>query len=298
MRRIVRYACLSIIAVGLCGAAGADDSQLTPLLTRLETDAPDERRETRERLLELGPAITPALLGRIEHPESSVRWKVVNLLGHLRDPRALLPLVDRAVLDVDPHVRWRALWALDALDHDHAVVEALLARLEHAPERWAAAVGLSRFGSPEAIPVLLGGVRSPDAAVRFEALFALRRVHDPDTSTALLVLLDHAEVATRRELAMTLGTIGDGAAVDGLIGCLGDPAAAVRWRAAKGLARAGDPRALPALHALLRKEADGTVIAHTRRAVAALTRGRSQSNEDQGSLDPVSHQGGHHETSN
>ncbi len=257
-------------AVTTLQPAPAPAPDLQELLGRLRTDGPKERKETRERLLAMGPVIVPHLLERIEDPEFTVRWKVVNLLGYLEDTRGLMPLVERVAFDPNPHVRWRALWALAVMNQDETIVAEFQRRLTDESQRWNAAVGLSMFGDPAAIPVLVEGTRSEDGETRFEAIFGLGRSFDENTSAVLVGLLEHPEVKTRNEVVMALGKIRDAKAAEGLIRALGDDEPGVRWRAAMGLKRCGDPRAIPALERVLENESDEFVVKHAREALAEL----------------------------
>jgi HEAT repeat protein len=239
------------------------------------------RKEARETILAMGAGVVPELVELIDHPEFLIRWEIVNILGYLEDPRALMPLVDRAIHDPNPHVRWRALWALAVLDEEEAVTSELERRMEQSSgnERWQAAVGLSMFGRKQAIPLLVEGTRSEDPWIRFEAINGLGRSFDDRTSTILAALLDHPDTKTRQETAMSLGKIGDEAAVDGLIAALDDAAPEVRLRAALGLKLAGDRRAIPALAARLEQETDASVIEHARETLDSLHAGSKKAKD-------------------
>ena len=246
------------------------EPELAALLARLRTDDSRQRKETRQRLLAMGPVAVPPLLERIRDPDWMVRWKVVNLLGYLEDTRATLPLVERVVVDPNPHVRWRSLWAVSVLrDEERATAE--LERWLHQPEhRWNAAVGLSMFGRLDALPVLSEGTRSDDDWIRFEAVNGLGRVHDESTSQLLAGLLEHPQERTRQEVVMSLGRIRDEAAVTALIAALDDPSPRVRWRAAMALKLAGRPRGAEPLRRLLEHETDEHVRKHAADALDEL----------------------------
>jgi HEAT repeat protein len=252
------------------------DPEMERALAKLKSEDAGDRKEARQELLAVGSVVLPDLLGLIEDPYFLTRWEVVNILGYLEDERALLPLVDRAVLDPNPHVRWRALWALAVLNRDDVITAEFVRRMEIPSERWNAAVGLSMFGHPQAIGTLLEGIHSEDSWIRFEAIYGLGRSFDEHTSAALIPLLAHPEVKTRQELVMTLGRIGDETAVEGLITALGDTEPRVRWRAAMGLRLAGDPQSVDALTELLESETDATVVEHAQEALNKLQRKSSR----------------------
>ena len=61
--------------------------------------------------------------------------------------------------------------------------------------RWRAAVGASLFERPEALPVLMEGLRNPSSLIRWEAVNALARTHDQQTTAAVLPLLEDPDAA-------------------------------------------------------------------------------------------------------
>src|SRR5687768_1286033 len=72
----------------------------------------ESRAQARQQLIALGTAATPVLITQGKHPDFTVRWEVVNILGEISDPAAVAFLSDKVVDDDNPHVRWRAMWAL------------------------------------------------------------------------------------------------------------------------------------------------------------------------------------------
>jgi HEAT repeats len=105
----------------------AEDASLTSLVAELEASDGIRRRDTRERLVEIGRPAGPALITALASPSRSVRWEAAKALGQIRDPRATPALVD-ALEDVDPAVRWLAAGGLLALGQQGLV--ALLEALE------------------------------------------------------------------------------------------------------------------------------------------------------------------------
>lgn len=236
-------------------AASAPDAAagvVSGLLERLTR--PDERRDAREALLELGPEAVPALLGSFEHPEFVVRWELVNHFGLRPDARAVPLLVERAVEDENPHVRWRALWALAAQPETRSARETLHARMADPGDRvaaWNAAVGLSMLGDERCRPALHAGLRDPDGWRRWEAVHALGRVGDASSVPHVAALLQDESVRHRREAALVLGRLGGPQAAAALRGALADESPEVRWRAALSLGRIGPREAAGWLAPLL-----------------------------------------------
>src|SRR6202035_1504228 len=81
-----------------------------PLIDALARES--DRATARAKLAKRGVEAVPLLLANIAHSDSQIRWEVVNLLGAISDARALDALAERAMLDLNPHIRWRSLWAL------------------------------------------------------------------------------------------------------------------------------------------------------------------------------------------
>lgn len=121
------------------------------------------------------------------------------------------------------------------------------------------AAGALGFSSrPEAIPVLLDGLRDSNAFVRSNAALSLGVIGSKDVpSNSLVVLLRDPEAAVRASGAYALSRIvrrgDDAGAVPALIECLRDTHFPVRNEAVRTLAVIGDPRAtLPLCETTLR----------------------------------------------
>jgi HEAT repeat protein len=229
----------------------------------------DARREARDEILAMGPGALPALITHMESPEMAVRWEAVNILGYLGDPRGIDPLLERTLSDDNPHPRWRAIWAVGAVN-DGSAARRVWERLQSGElgeaQRWNAAVVLSNLVDERVLPLIREGLGHADAWRRWEAVNALGRIHSEGDAASLAPLLADPAASVQRETVMTLGRIGDAAAVDVLIEALGNPDPELRWRAAMSLERAGDPRALPAIEALLESEKHPMTRQHLERA--------------------------------
>jgi HEAT repeat protein len=240
-----------------------------PLIEKLAAET--TKAAARHEILARGPAAVDLLLAHAQHSDGHVRWEIVDLLGTLRDARALPALTDRVLDDVNPHVRWRAMWALSRLATNDEIRERLRPGLDAEGERrWNAAVALSFFEAPDGIAVLHDGVRSPDPFRRWEAINALGRVHDEKTVEVLSMALRSPSARDRNEVVLTLGNIGGPAANAMLVSALSDDAPSVRWRAAMALGKSGTIGQIDALRLVASGDPDGEVREHAAKAIARI----------------------------
>ena len=183
-------------------AAAEETKRITELLDCFRGEF-KERQACRERLVELGHPVTPLAIARLEDPSWAYRWDIVNTLGYLRDIRAVPGLVGRVLNDPNPHVRWRALWAVYACDHKSGQTTALLLAAltnEDPLVSWHAAIGLSIMKDYRAVPLLHEHLDHTDKYTRWEAVNSLGRVHDATSSGRLeRVLLEDADVKVLQE---------------------------------------------------------------------------------------------------
>ena len=220
------------------------------------------------------------LIRATEDPIWKTRWDAVNALGKLMDPRAVPALAQRALLDDNPHPRWRSLWALSSVDRAGTdAIPLFLAGLESSDpvEVRNAAVALAYFKQEEASPELLNGLRDSDPWRRWEAVFSQKNIGSPQVVQALVPSLDptvEPNTRTRQETALTLGQIGNEEVGPTLLTALKEDASPeVRWRAALALSRLGFPSAVDGLKQALLAEQDGHVRDNIEQAIGKLKAG-------------------------
>jgi HEAT repeat protein len=252
-------------------AGDSVDEAVERLVGQLEN--PATRRAAREALVAAGPAAVAPLLPFLDDPEMTVRWEVATILGTIADPAAVPALIQRTVVDDNPHVRWRSLWSLSRFDGSREEVVGSLRQLISSPrdrERWNAAVALSMFGEDDGVPLLNAGVWHLDPWRRWEAINALGRVHDAASVQVLASVLAADRPRERQEAVLSLGKIGGERAVSLLVAALDDPAEDVRWRACLALGKVGNPGVRPALEAVIHEGESSRVVKYAREALSHL----------------------------
>lgn len=171
----------------------------------------------------------------------------------------------------------RAEAAVGSLAAHPAAALPALAELLKSPDtdtRWWAVRATSEFAGPQALTLLLAGLKDPDAAVRQCAALGLRaffqRMAEKDQALAAalgdqrLGVEERVIPALGRALndedhlaadlaADTLVSLGR-PAVPALLGVLQEAPHPARLRAVRGLAQIADPRAIPALMAALQED--------------------------------------------
>ena len=231
-------------------------------------------RPCRDSLLEIGQEVTPFLISRLGDPSWPYRWYLVDTLGYLEDIRAVPALVNRVLVDPNPHVRWRALWAVSACDQGSGkAAELFHENLDHQnPFRnWNAAVGLSFLRDERALPSIHAHMDDPQNSVRLEAVNALGRIWDETSSSRLRVsLFEDRDSMVRRESATILGSICDDEARKLLVEILDSDNTEIRWRAVLGLKSCRDPSYIPALQERLKTERDPDMLEHIATAIKRL----------------------------
>ena len=263
-------------AAGLAMASPVAIAPLPPDDNALVLQLGDKtkRDDARRMLVAHGAAAVPALIAHAHDDNGELRWEVANILGAVGDERAAPALADLTLHDGNPHIRWRSLWALSRVATKDAATALLRKGLadENADTKWNAAIGLSFFGSPEAIDLIHANVLNPDPFRRWEAINALGRVHNEKSVAALKPALQSPSVRDRNEAVLSLGNIGGDEARALLIDALSDSASDVRWRAAMALGRAGDASVVASLRLLASGDPDEMVREQAAKAADKLTK--------------------------
>jgi HEAT repeat protein len=174
-------------------------------------------------LVMMGAPAVDALIAEVRDPNSGVRSGAVQLLGKIRDPRAVPPLID--VLQVKDL-------------------------------QWNAAYSLGEIGDPRAVDGLIAALQNKDAEFREEAANALGKIKDPRADAALTAALKDPEPKVLHAAANALGLINDPQAVDVLLTALREHNAEIIAGANNFFIRRGEPGSEDALIEALNKAGD------------------------------------------
>lgn len=213
---VSREAGLRVNAATALGRLG--DSRSVPALERALSDSHPLVRQAAARALGRvgGENAARALLKGFRDPHLAVRAQVVHALGATRQPLVISALERTFLADPDE---------------------------PDAPLRAEAAQALEALGSLS-IPVLLKGLRSGDAAVRFYAARTLGNIGNPDAVGALVSVFSDTESAVAAEAASALGRLGE-LALPKLLEQLESERPEVRLNAARALGIVGAPAVGP-----------------------------------------------------
>ncbi len=154
-------------------------------------NAPDNagaRNSAIEALVRIGVPAVDALLPLVETPDPDVRKFVVDILGDIKDARAVPVLIDR-LGDADENIRVAAAEALGKI-RDPRSVDALLACLTRYNQGWldyAAAEALGEIGDVRALEPLITALGR--SSLREPVLEALGKIGNADTLGPLIASL-------------------------------------------------------------------------------------------------------------
>jgi len=251
--------------------ARAVRAEIAGLLRMLEEGGSAGKRAAR-RLEQIGSAATPALCRAYDSPAEHFRWQIVNLLGYTRDPRALGLLAHRGIHDPELHPRWRSIWALTSVDDGSAarILRAQVTRNSGLRRRHAA-VALSLFRDPAAVPVLCEGLRAEDPWIRWESASCLVGYADPAAARRIVRVYPHErDASVRRELVRAVSGVKDPAVLKFLRRRLAGADPQVRSAAAHALTLSLNGQSQPILLSHLAREQMPSVRREIREMLAAL----------------------------
>ena len=163
---------------------------ITGLIEALKTeDNAGARNSAIEALIQIGGPALETLLPVLTIPDPDVRKFVVDILGDIRDPRAVTELITRLVEDADENIRVAAAEALGKI-RDPRAVDALLGCLNRYDQGWidhAAAEALGEIGDVRALGPLLAALDR--STLREPVLESLGKIGDANTIDPLIVSL-------------------------------------------------------------------------------------------------------------
>lgn len=198
----------------------------------------------------------------------AIREEAASLLGTLKDPRAVPPLIV-LLRDQDRSVREAAIGALREIGAPAVEsVGACLTQADLSVQESASAV-LATIADERVLPQLITALRSEDWIVRMHAAKALSRVRNADTVAPLIPLLQDKVKAVREEAVAALAAIGE-AAIPSLLEALQHDEWLVRLHAVESLGKTRSHRAVEPLLSALFNDRDSAVREDAVRALGEI----------------------------
>jgi HEAT repeat protein len=203
-------------------------------------------------------------IAELKDEDPRIRQTAAEILGRLKDPRAIGPLI-LALVDEASEVREAAFEALknflfwEKSDAARSLVPKLIEALrdENPWARFIAAWSLGEIKDPRAVEPLIATLKDKDFRVRWNAAKALGEIGDPKAVKPLIAALKDENSGVRSNAAWSLGEIQDPKAVEPLITTLKDENSDVRGAATAALGWIEDPKAVKPLIAALKDENSG-----------------------------------------
>ncbi len=162
------------------------------------------RNSAIETLVKLGRKVTLFLLDAFDTPNRDVRKFIIDIIGEVKDRRAL-PMLLKALKDDDDNVRASAVEHLGQIG-DPSVVDALIEILKSG-DLWTAfpaADALGRIGDRKAIPSLVEALSVK--ALREPVLKGLGHLSAPETLEHIVPFLTDTSKTIQEEAIRTVGT--------------------------------------------------------------------------------------------
>ena len=225
----------------------------------------------------LGPhAPIPVIRQFADAADPQVRWRAVYALAALQAPSASNALL-RAVADNDPLVRALAAGALtaeyaDGSGLDRRGLAARVRGLVNDPDpqvRIQALRALATYESPSDISLAADRTADIDANVRVEALAALGRMQGEDAAAALSRRLEGGIFATRRQALLSLVRVSGESALEAIAEWMARSDWLERATAAAALTHVNPRAARPYVDRLLTDEDERVVAAALHVALGA-----------------------------
>ncbi|MPY67910.1 MerR family transcriptional regulator [Deinococcus sp. SDU3-2] len=180
------------------------------------------------------------------HPDKNVRIRAALDLGAAQHRAALPELIGRLGSEPDFFVRENLTWATVRMGPDAVPLLLKLLESPDAATRLQAVHTLSKIADPASAGALNRVVHDPDDEVARKAIFALGQMGNPEALSTLMAGIGHPDPERRTTLSTALVAFGE-AALRPLLETLRHPDGQKRTHAADVLGLLGDPVAAPAL---------------------------------------------------
>jgi bilin biosynthesis protein len=138
--------------------------------------------EAEKTLIHFSAHALQPLMDSVADKNLEIRRRVVRILGLIKDPRAVNPLIS-ALSDENRNVRMMASWSLIEIGDPavDALVEVLKEKTSRA--RGDAAWALGKIKSTSAVPTLVAALNEADPVLQKDAAEALKRITGQDYGT-------------------------------------------------------------------------------------------------------------------
>lgn len=236
-------------AEGLRNLGGTDAAQaLTEALNDSERMVANSAMSA---LIHIGSPAIPFLLEQLNSINFHIRSSVIHILGEIKDPSAIPPLI-QAMEDRSGSIRRDIARAIEKFKS--VAIPPLLEALnqENATIRLEAVKILGKLDEISILGTLFNLLKDPLENIRLEVVKALGKLADNRAVEPLLKMLRDSSSEVREETARSLGLIRDQRAVPLLIQALEDYSHEVQETAAGALGRIGDKTAIEPLAAKLK----------------------------------------------
>ncbi len=265
---------LLIGALGLSGI-GFNQEQ-NPLVSffpheanRRSTTVPHEEGKTDNRGEPQDPVT--ALLAQLQDPNPVARLDAIHRLVHLRERRAVEPLIELLSKDANAEVRRAAAFALGQLKDPRAIQPLIASLKDENPDVCVNSIfAVARIGGPERLNALIGALAHKDLHVCRAAAVGLVLLGDRSAVPPLIKSLDDNRLTVRSGAAYALGFLGDRRAVPALLRALDDDRPLVRLTVIGALGLLEDERSQPALRQLAGGDPDSQVRARAAEVLSKL----------------------------
>jgi HEAT repeat protein len=207
-------------------------------------------------------------IAALKDEDWAIREEAAIMLGTLRDPRAVVPLVS-VLRDDDRAVRDAATSALLAIGEPAVTTLGVCLSDPVLTVQELASSVLSTIADVRVFAPLVKALASPDWIVRMHAAKALGRIQDPEAVAPLVPLLQDRVKAVREETSSALAAIGE-AALSSLIAALNHAEWLVRLHAVEALGKTRSPEAVEPLLSVLFNDQDRAVREDAVRALGQI----------------------------
>jgi HEAT repeat protein len=196
-----------------------------------------------------GPNVNRLIKDLTNQTDVKIRCHAADLLGELKDPRAVEPLIT-ALKDRNVNVFLAATQALGRIGEQsddaalrERIIESLISSLKNRfsfPFPFAAGEALEKIGDVRAIDPLITLLKDDDVIVRSKAARVLGKIGNTQVIEPLFAALKDKDDYVRATAAEALGEIGDASAVEPLliIACM-DSSGSASEAASKALKKIG-----------------------------------------------------------